>query len=79
MCYDTGMESPQKPKGALNMPKIPGVKKTRGSLRKNLYNIEQTSRRWAEANADTFTTRILTPEELAELRAHQKVDRNPIT
>jgi len=73
------MESPRTPKGPLNVPKIPGCATTRRSVRRNLYNITRESRRWAKTNADTLTTRILTPEELAELRNHQKVDRNPIT
>ena len=59
--------------------RVPGRRRAQLPMRKDLYQIGRAVKAWANKNADTLVVGQLSPEELAARRAHQKVDRNPLT
>jgi hypothetical protein len=58
--------------------KVPGHKSTKGSVRRNLYDIGKASKQWAKENADSLEVRHLSPEELAAKRSAPRGEIRPI-
>lgn len=58
--------------------KVPGHKRTKGSVRRNLYDIGKASKKWAKENADSLEVRQLSPEELAAKRATPRGNLRPL-
>ena len=49
--------------------KVPGYRRTKGTVRRNLFDLALAEKYWAEKNADTLVVRQLSPEELSILRS----------